>query len=174
MASDDGLKSVTIHDGDRGILRRYRLGGEKEFAQEIVMSNSQQLAPSLVVEDVNGKRAISAAFWTRNLLKEEFLCTDRCNPLGNSRLRKKDNTGWTWTPVGFQNNLGVTASKGLLKIDLSPAVFRTPNSATNTLPRTSTASPPRSSAGATPWADGINWCPRPRSTASSAFTHGTG
>ncbi|MCH5376745.1 MAG: hypothetical protein JJ992_22495, partial [Planctomycetes bacterium] len=130
VASDVGLKCVTIHDGDRQVMRRYLLDGEKEFSDEIVMSNSQQLAPLLIVEDVEGKRAISMSFWTRNLLKEEFLCSDRCNPLGNSRLRKKDNTGWAWTPVGFQNNLGVTASKGLLKIDLSPAVSLTPNSPT--------------------------------------------
>ncbi len=130
VASNVGLKCVTIHDGDRQVMRRYLLDGEKEFAEEIIMSNSQQFAPLLIVEDVHGKRAISMSFWTRNLLKEEFLCSDRCNPLGNSRLVKKGRTGWAWTPVGFQNNLGVTASKGLLKIDLAPAVSLTPNSPT--------------------------------------------
>jgi hypothetical protein len=130
VASEVGLKCVTIHDGDRQVMRRYLLDGEKEFAEEIIMSNSQQLAPLLIVEDVQGKRAISMSFWSRNLLKEEFMCSDRCNPLGNSRLVKKDRTGWAWTPVGFQNNLGVTASKGLLKIDLAPAVSLTPNSPT--------------------------------------------
>ena len=32
------------------------------------------------------------SFYNRNLVKEEFFCSDRCNTLGNSRLRGRDGT----------------------------------------------------------------------------------
>jgi len=129
VASDVGLKSVTIHDGDRGILRRWLPGGAKEFQHELVLANCQQLAPSLVVEDAQGRRAISMSWYNRNLVKEEFFCSDRCNTLGSSRLRSRDG-GQIWTPVGFQANMGITPSKGLLEMQASPAVSLTTNSPT--------------------------------------------
>lgn len=129
VAAAAGLKSVTIHDGDRGILRRWLPGGAKEFQQEMVFANCQQLGPTLVVEDAKGRRAVSMSFWNRNLVKEEFFCSDRCNFLGSSRLRAR--TGeQVWTPVGFQANMGITPSKGRLDMSVSPAVGLTVNSPT--------------------------------------------
>ena len=129
VSSEAGLKSVTLHDGDRQILRRWLPNGAREFAQELILSNCQQLGPTLVVEDVNGGRAVSMSFWNRNLVKEEFFCSDRCNFLGNSRLRSREGIQ-AWTQVGFQNNMGITPSKGLLNMGASPAVFLTRNSPT--------------------------------------------
>ena len=129
VASDVGLRSVTVHDGDRGVLRRWLPRGAKEFQQEIVLANCQQLGPTLVVEDTRGRRAVSMSFWNRNLVKEEFFCSDRCNFLGSSRLRARE--GYQiWTPVGFQANMGITPSKGRLDMSVSPAVGLTLNSPT--------------------------------------------
>ena len=129
VASDAGLKSVTIYDGNRGVLRRWLPSGQKTFQEELVLTHCRQMAPTLVVEDADGRRAVSMAFYSRNLVKEEFICSDRCNFLGNSRLRSRDGQQ-TWTPAGFQANMGVTPSKGRLNVTISPAVSLTRNSPT--------------------------------------------
>ncbi len=97
----------------------------------MIFANSQQIGQVLVVEDMKGRRAISAAFWSRNLNNEEFLCTDRCNFLGNARLRTLTD-GQTWTQVSFMANMGITPSKGLLMLRASPAIGLSPS--TPTLP----------------------------------------
>jgi len=127
--SDVGLKSVTIHDGDRGVFRRWLCGGRKEFEARVVLANCRQLGLFPVVEDVRGRRAIGMSFWNRNLNMEEFLCSDRCNVLGNCRLRGRRG-GQTWIQVSFQGNMGITPSKGLLHMQASPAVCLSPTAPT--------------------------------------------
>ena len=129
-ASEAGLKSVVLHDGDRRVLRRWLPKGEKRFEADLVLANAQQIGATLVVEDNNGGRAVSTAYWNRNLNMEEFFCSDRCNILGNARLRMKSNGAQYWTPVGFQANMGCTPSKGRMNIFVHPAVGLTPNSPT--------------------------------------------
>ena len=130
VASDAGLKSVTLHDGNRQVLRRWLPAGAKSFEQELVLANSQQLGLTLVVEDVNGGKAISTGYWNRNLNEEEFFCSDRCNILGSARLRRKADGTQYWTPVGFQGNMGCTPSKGRMDLFVQPAVGLTANSPT--------------------------------------------
>jgi hypothetical protein len=130
VSSEAGLKTVTLHDGNRQILRRWLPAGVKSFEQELVLANCQQLGLTLEVEDVNGGRAISTGYWNRNLNQEEFFCSDRCNILGSARLRRKANGTQYWTPVGFQGNMGCTPSKGLLNLFVQPAVGLTANSPT--------------------------------------------
>lgn len=129
VASDVGLKSVTVHDGDRRVFRRWLPRGAKEFEQELVLSNCDQLGLTLIVEDVNGRHAVSKSFWNRNLIREEFMCSDRCNFLGNCRLRAPDGRQ-VWTQVGLKMNMGVTPSKGVLDMSVDPAVNLTLNSPT--------------------------------------------
>ncbi|MHB9023065.1 MAG: hypothetical protein ACYC7E_02680 [Armatimonadota bacterium] len=129
VASEHGLKSVTLYDGDRQVLRRWLPDGQQRFQQEIVLANCQQLGPVLVVEDLKGRKAISAAFWNRNLNNEEFFCSDRCNFLGNARLRTRDG-GQYWTQVSFRANMGITPSKGQLMVQAAPAVNLTAHSPT--------------------------------------------
>jgi len=129
VASEAGLKSVSIHDGDREVFRRWQPGGAKTFEQELILANCQQRGFTLVVEDLRGRKAVSMSFWNRNLNMEEFFCSDRCNFLGSARLRRK-NGGQHWTPIGFSANMGVTPSKGRLDMSVAPAVSLTPNSPT--------------------------------------------
>ena len=93
--------------------------GRNSFEQEIILANCQQLGPTLVVEDVNGKRAVSMAFWNRNLNMEEFICSDRCNFLGNARLKTRAGEQ-TWTQVSFRAEHGHHPSKGLLHMAAAP------------------------------------------------------
>ncbi len=129
VAAENGLKSVTLYDGDRQVLRRYQPNGAKTFEQELIFANSQQFGPVLVVEDLKGRRAVSAAFYNRNLNNEEFFCSDRCNVLGNARLRTRED-GQTWTQVSFRANMGITPSKGQLMVQAAPAVNLTRNAPT--------------------------------------------
>ncbi len=130
VGSEVGLKSVTLLDGDRQLLRRWQLDGEKRFEREIVMANCQQTAATLLVEDAQGGRAISMSYWNRNLNMEEFFCSDRCNILCSARLRRKADGTQYWTPVGFQANMGNTPSKGRIAPSVTPSVGLTANSPT--------------------------------------------
>jgi hypothetical protein len=56
VASDAGLKSVTLHDGDREVFRRWLPGGARTFEQTLVLANCQQRGFTLVVEDLRGRR----------------------------------------------------------------------------------------------------------------------
>ncbi|OPZ30474.1 MAG: hypothetical protein BWZ02_00761 [Lentisphaerae bacterium ADurb.BinA184] len=129
VASDKGLKSVTVVDGHRGTLRRWLPQGAPRFEQEIVLSNDRQTAYTLLVEDTAGRQAVSMTFWNRNCLMEEFFCSDRCNFLGNARLRTRSGQQ-VWTQVSFNANMGITPSKGRLQLAASPAVNLTLNSPT--------------------------------------------
>jgi hypothetical protein len=129
VASDAGLKSVTLDDGDREVFRRWLPGGAKTFEQELVLANCQQRGFTLLVEDLRGRRAVSMSFWNRNLNMEEFFCSDRCNFLGSARLRTQSG-GQYWTPIGFSANMGITPSKGRLDMSVCPAVGLTANSPT--------------------------------------------
>jgi hypothetical protein len=129
VASQAGLKTVTLHDGDREVLRRWLPGGARTFQQELMLANCQQRGLTLVVEDVRGRRAVSMSFWNRNLNMEEFFCSDRCNFLGSARLRTRSG-GQHWTPIGFSANMGITPSKGRLDMSVSPAVGLTANAPT--------------------------------------------
>ncbi len=129
VASDVGLKTVTLHDGDREVFRQWRPTGAREFEQSLVLANSQQRGFTLEVEDLQGRRAISMSFWNRNLNMEEFFCSDRCNFLGNARLRRRTGEQY-WTPTSFMANMGITPSKGRLSLQAAPAVGLTMDSPT--------------------------------------------
>ncbi len=113
VASDVGLKSVTIHDGDRGVFRRWFPGGATSFEHTLVLANNLQRDLVLEVEDMNGKRAVSMELWNRNTIYDQVICGDRCNFLGTAFLRRKDGTA-IWHRPGFRENLGLTPSKGTM------------------------------------------------------------
>jgi hypothetical protein len=125
VAGDAPLRTVTIYDGDRGVFRQWRPAGN-DFAADLVLTHGQQRDLVLVVEDATGCRAISMEIWNRNLLMNQYICGDRCNFLGNARLRARDGSQ-RWLPVGFRANLGVTPSKGGWDAAVNPAIALTPN-----------------------------------------------
>ena len=127
-ASDAGLKSVTIYNGDK-VFRRWYPQGAETFEKELVLSNCQQMGLFPVVEDMEGRKAIGMQSWNRNCIMEEFFCSDRCNFLGNARLRARSGQQ-VWTQVGVQANMGITPSKGRFNLSWQPAVHLTLNSPT--------------------------------------------
>ncbi len=129
VASDAGLKSVEVRDADRSVLRHWLTNGDKTFERDLVLANSQQQGLLLIVEDTQGRKAVSMAYWNRNLMGQEFICSDRCNFLGDSRLRSKAGEQM-WTPAGFKGNMGVTPSKGRLDMSVQPAISLTQPSPT--------------------------------------------
>lgn len=128
VAADDGLKAVTLYDGER-VFRRWLPGGAKAFETELVLYHARQLGLFLEAEDAKGRRAIGDQLWNRNLVCEEFFCSDRCNFLGSCRLRTRDGRQ-TWTQVSFQGNMGITPSKGRMYSTVQPAVCLTLHSPT--------------------------------------------
>jgi len=126
VASDVGLKSVTLYDGER-VFRRWLPDGGKSFEQELVLANAQQHGFYLVAEDTNGKRAVSMEFWTRNLLLQAYILQDRCNFQGDARLRTKTGEQY-WTSVGFNGpwTSGIPPNKGVLRLEIKPAIGLTP------------------------------------------------
>jgi hypothetical protein len=129
VASPVGLKTVTVYDGDREVFQQWQPNGAKTFEQTLVLANCQQRGLTMVVEDTAGHSAVSMSYWNRNLINEEFICSDRCNFLGNARLRKRDGEQ-VWTQVSMRANMGITPSKGLLMLEAAPAVNLTGNQPT--------------------------------------------
>jgi hypothetical protein len=125
-ASEAGLRSVTIYEGDRGACRRWLPGGAKSFEHTFVLSNCQQRDLVPVVEDMAGHKAIGMEVWNRNAMMNQFICGDRCNFLGNCRLPRRDGSAF-WLPCGFRANMGITPSKGSMKEGLwvEPAIALT-------------------------------------------------
>ena len=127
VTTDAPLRAVTIYEGDRGVFRCWHPAGN-DFATDLVLTQSQQRDLVLVVEDANGRKAISMAVWNRNLVMSQYICGDRCNFLGYARLRAR-NGSERWIPAGFRANFGATPSKGAMKTELvmNPAISLTPN-----------------------------------------------
>lgn len=132
VASEAGLKTVTLYDGDRGIYRRWLPGGAKDFEHTLILANCEQRDLTLVVEDVQGRRAIGMEVWNRNRRNLESICGDRCNFLGNSLGRRPDGSA-IWTANGFRDGTaGITPNKGGMKDSLwqEPANLMTPGAPT--------------------------------------------
>jgi len=131
VASEAGLKSVTIFDGDRGVFRRWLPNGAKSFTHDLVLAHDRQRDLYLVVEDREGRRAISMEVWNRNTINNQVICGDRCNFLGDRRLRRADGSAF-WLPVGMRPNMGLTPSKGSMgdALWVEPATALTPGAPT--------------------------------------------
>jgi hypothetical protein len=132
VTSPVGLKTVVLRDGDQRVLRRWALEGEKEFYYEFVNQKAQQRGLYVVAEDMEGGRAITTAFFPRNLLMEQFYCSDRCNFLGNARAVDPETQQWNWLQTGMTGHSGITPNKGTFRIyaKLDPTTTLTKHAAT--------------------------------------------
>ncbi len=88
-SSDTGLKNIQIFDGPE-LFRNFILAGEKEFEFTIELNHDKQHNLVMVVEDANGKKAVSGEQWDRNHRLEEFNCSDRNNQLSYGYLTNSD------------------------------------------------------------------------------------
>ncbi|OPZ28336.1 MAG: hypothetical protein BWZ02_01340 [Lentisphaerae bacterium ADurb.BinA184] len=113
VASDVGVKCVTVYDGDRGVFRRWLPNGAKDFEHTLVLANNLQRDLVLVVEDLEGRQAVSMELWNRNTTFDQVICGDRCNFLGTAFLRRKDGTA-IWHRPGFRDNAGLSPNKGAM------------------------------------------------------------
>ena len=119
VASDAGLRTVTLYNGRR-VLRRWKPDG-RTFEHRMTIANQQQRALYLIVEDQANRRAIGEEYYVRNLLSNQFYCSDRCNFLGSARLRRKNGAG-KWVENGFNPNAGITPNKSQVETDYRPAI----------------------------------------------------
>ena len=119
VRAEAGLKTVMLYDGQR-ILRRWTPEG-KTFEQRLTIANQQQRGLYLIVEDKEGGKAIGEEFYVRNLVSNQFYCSDRCNFLGSARLRRTDGSG-KWVENGLRANAGITPNKSQLETTYRPAI----------------------------------------------------
>lgn len=87
-----GLQEVAVYDGET-LFRRFLPAGKAEFAFDLELPHDQQHSLTLVVTDVEGKRAIGQEQWDRNHRLQEFNCSDRNNQLSYGYLTNKDGFG---------------------------------------------------------------------------------
>lgn len=81
--SDAGIREVVIHDGDRGVFRRFDAKGAKTFGAEfdVVQCPTRHLVA--VVTDVNGRQAVSREIWLEQQMGLYNYCGDRVNAPGS-------------------------------------------------------------------------------------------
>ena len=91
-SSEAGLRKVEIYDGTK-LFRNFLPAGEKEFEFSLELNHDEQHNLVLIVEDMNGKRAISGEQWDRNHRLEEFQCSDRNNQLSYGYSTNSDGYG---------------------------------------------------------------------------------
>lgn len=124
VESNVGLREIKIYDGN-DLIRHFYPKGEKRFIWEEDFNHGQQHNLFVIVEDVQGKRAISMELFDRpQPLLEEFMCGDRMNQLSYSMQRREDGTGaqsgfvWGMTPnKGPWNGAGQIAPSSTYKPD---------------------------------------------------------
>lgn len=87
--SDVPLKSVTIYD-HRRVIRRFAVSGQTaRIAFDGLNDNRHAL--TAVVEDEQGRRAITSTQETTDCIFQQYFCGDRCNIMnGQSFMRDKD------------------------------------------------------------------------------------
>ena len=78
VRSEAGLDEIRIYDGDR-LFRRLACGGAKSFELTLELTASVQKTLTLVAEDVDGGRAVSAARRAWNSDLAPVFCGDRVN-----------------------------------------------------------------------------------------------
>jgi len=83
-SANAGLKEVRLHDGGRGILRRYLCRGAKEFSRtfELVLDRQHELVLEAV--DMRGRRAIFTGQRVYSHSQGIFRCGDNLNLLSST------------------------------------------------------------------------------------------
>lgn len=86
VSSPNGIADIVIHDGDRGIYRRFAGNGEKKVSREFEAVHDKQHYLALEVTDTKGNRALS---WMMEIFcyKQGLIrCGDNMNTLGSTNL----------------------------------------------------------------------------------------
>ncbi|MHB9022732.1 MAG: hypothetical protein ACYC7E_00945 [Armatimonadota bacterium] len=87
--SDVPLKQVTIYDSTR-VVRRYAVTGNACDVSFDGVHDTRHVFTA-VVEDAQGRRAITSSIQTSDFLNRQYFCSDRCNIMGGwSTLRNAD------------------------------------------------------------------------------------
>ena len=90
VSADQGIADVKIHDGERGLFRRFLGNGEKQLTREFECVQDQQHYLTLEVTDTAGKRAFSWVVIVWSYKQGLARCGDNLNILGA--------TGMCWHP----------------------------------------------------------------------------
>jgi hypothetical protein len=120
VVSDVGLKEIRLMSMGRPI-RRFLMGGAKEFDRTFEWENSQERDLYPVVEDTDGHQAIGMCIRNMNRLWNEFICGDRCNYLCYGWFRTASGRAHQIRPCGNS----VTQNKGCWLAEAAPAVSLT-------------------------------------------------
>jgi hypothetical protein len=121
-SSETGLKKIEIFDGTE-LFRNFILSGEKEYEFSLELNHDKQHNLVMIVEDINGKKAVSGEQWDRNHRLEEAHCGDRMNQLSYGYSTNSEGYGIT---LGGNYNLatpyqriysGVVTPAGTFKND---------------------------------------------------------
>jgi len=109
VRSPAGIAEVRVHDGARGVVRRFAGHGAKEVMREFEMVQDQQHYLVLEVLDTAGKRAIS---WNQVIYCYKqglFRCADNLNILGATSLLWHPDRNQTLTAAkAWENGMDCT------------------------------------------------------------------
>ncbi len=83
-SSAAGLQEVRLHDGTRGIVRRFLCGGAREFNRTIELAHDRQHELVLEAVDRQGQRAICTARRLFSYAQGFYRCGDNNNLLGST------------------------------------------------------------------------------------------
>ncbi len=105
-SSSAGLQEVRLHDGTRGIVRRFLCGGAKEFNRTIEMVHDRQHELVLEAVDRQGQRAICNGHRLYSYPQGFYRCSDNNNLLGSTpTIAFPDRHGFPRFPTFEDNDL---------------------------------------------------------------------
>lgn len=86
VSSPQGIAEVRVHNCDYGVVRRFRAGGQKTFAQEFNLVHDRDHTLTLEIIDTQGRRAVSdkVFLWSYKMSLER--CGDNLNFLNGVGL----------------------------------------------------------------------------------------
>lgn len=130
VSSEVGIRDVTIHDANFGLIRRFDGQGAHELTREFEMVHDRQHYLALVATDVEGRRALGN-YWLLYCYKSGlYRCGDNLNTLGSAAvllhpdrhqrlmLHKVFEDVWKITLRGFDTGAGIASQPSIFPLKL--------------------------------------------------------
>ena len=118
-----GIQEVRVHDGVRGLYRRYLAGGVKDFSQEFEVPLNRQHYLVLEVIDTAGRRAVWTEIRLFSYKQGIFRCGDNLNLLGSTPTCASPDRHDVPVFATFEDN----GTKSLQGFDTGSGVLTQPN-----------------------------------------------
>ncbi len=132
VAGSNGIAEVRVHDGSRGLFRRFDGHAQPQFSVVFEAVHDRVHPLVLEVSDMRGRKAWSQELRVENRFYAITRCSDNLNLLGYSTLASHPDRHHTATLRGFEDSGSVSADMtSIAGVDTAEAFVFTPCASIN-------------------------------------------